>query len=103
MKKILPLCVICILTGCAGVASYSIRPFYEPVTQKIVCCEAVVRNGKDISLITVDVSKTGENYTLHLHEEGVNASKPIDMQSKSVSSVAGAVSSVVDDATKFIK
>lgn len=102
MKVLITLTCL-LLCGCAGVASYSIKPFYDPISQRVICCEANVTNGKDIASITVDVSKTGDNYALHLHERGVNASSPIEEQSKTVSSVAGAVSNVAETAAKLIK
>ncbi|CAB3731259.1 hypothetical protein [Paraburkholderia rhynchosiae] len=89
------------LSGCAGVATYNVRPFYEPTQQKMVCCEAVVTNGKDIASVVVDVAKTGDDYTIHFQESGVGATAPVTAQGAVVSDVATAVSNAAAAAIKL--
>ena len=57
MKRVLLGAALLALSGCAGVATYNVRPFYETTLQKVICCEAVITNGKDISSVNVDVAK----------------------------------------------
>lgn len=90
------------LSACAGSASYSVRPFYEPNLKQIVCCEAVASNSKDIASLSFDLA-TAQNgvVTVHFSETGVGATAPITAQSQSVSAVAGAVSSAAAAAIKL--
>lgn len=101
--KNLAILLACLLSGCAGIATYSIRPFYDQQTQHYVCCETLIVNGKDIASIVVDVAKTGENYTIHLQESGVGATAPVTAQGEVVSTVAKSVSDAAISAAKFIK
>lgn len=103
MKSILAAlaCAFC-LAACAGQAVYSVHPFYDQETQKFVCCQADVRNSKDIGLISVHITKTGDNYTFDLQEAGVGATAPITAQSKTVSSVSQAVSDTAASAAKIL-
>lgn len=80
------------LSGCAGHAEYSVKPFYEPAIGKMVCCEATVSSSRDIASVTVDAVKTGDDYQIHFSETGVSATAPITAESKSAAAVAGAVS-----------
>lgn len=78
MKKLLPLALF--LSGCAsmqyaGTASYSIRPFVDPVSNKQLCCAVDVRNGKEIGSLSARLVKSGDDYTLELNEQGVTAFK----------------------------
>lgn len=64
------------LSGCAslnnaGTASYSVRPFM--VGDKPICCEVTVNNGKEIAVLDATIIKRGNDYEVHLHEEGVVA------------------------------
>lgn len=64
------------LIGCsslnnAGTASYSMKPVL--VNNKLVCCEVTINNGKEIALLDATVIKRGDDYEVHLHEEGVAA------------------------------
>lgn len=89
------------LAGCAGTASYSVRPFYEPNTKQMVCCEAVVESSRDIQSVTVDAVKTGADYQIHFTESGVSSSAPIAANTAAVSAVAGAVTATANAAAKF--
>lgn len=64
------------LTGCAsinnaGTASYTVRPFV--IGDKAVCCDVKIYNGKEIALLDATIIKSGDNYQVHLHQEGVAA------------------------------
>ena len=89
------------LTGCAGQATYDVRPFYDEASKQVLCCAASIANGKDISSVTVHVQKTPDGYTLDFSETGVGATAPIAAQSQATSAVAGAVSGVAAAAIKL--
>jgi hypothetical protein len=64
------------LAGCAsldnaGSARYSVRPFMAG--DRAICCEVAISNGKEIALLDATVIKRGDDYEVHLHEEGVAA------------------------------
>ncbi|PVX61213.1 hypothetical protein [Paraburkholderia unamae] len=80
------------LSGCAGQASYDIRPFYDEASKQVLCCAATIENSKDISTVTVHVQKTADGYTLDFAENGVGATAPIQANTAAVAAVAGAVS-----------
>jgi hypothetical protein len=101
MKRALLGAAVLALSGCAGVATYNVRPFYETTLQKVICCEAVITNGKDISSVSVDVAKTGDDYTIHFQESGVGATAPVTAQGAVVSNVATAVSNAAAAAIKL--
>lgn len=76
MKYTILIMLLLALPGCtslnnAGTASYSVKPFI--VGDKAVCCDVTVNNGKEIALLDAHVIKRGEDYEVHLHEEGVVA------------------------------
>lgn len=80
------------MSGCAslqsaGVAEYSVRPVV--VGLQIVCCEVMVRNGKEIALVKAHIEKSGDNYTVDLEERGVVA-----FQGQSIA--AGAAKASID-------
>lgn len=89
------------LTGCAGQATYDVRPFYDEASKQVLCCAASIANGKDISSVTVHVQKTADGYTLDFSETGVGATAPITAQSQATTAVAGAVSSAAAAAIKL--
>jgi hypothetical protein len=79
------------LSGCAGQAAYSVRPFYEPNLQKMVCCEAIALNSKDIATLDFDLSiETSGTVTAHFTETGVGATAPVTAQGAVISNVATA-------------
>lgn len=90
-----------VLSACAGTATYTVKPFYEPNTKQMVCCEADVESSRDVGSVTVDAVKQGADYQIHFTETGVSATAPIAAQSQSVSAVAGAVSSAAAAAIKL--
>lgn len=79
------------LSGCAGQAAYSVRPFYEPNLKKMVCCEAVAVNSKDISALTFDLTTSADGpVVVHFAETGVGATAPTAAQGAIISNVATA-------------
>jgi hypothetical protein len=91
-----------LLSGCAGTSTYSVRPFYEPSLGRMVCCEAVAFNGKDISALQLDVTTSPDGLvTVHFQESGVGATAPVAAQGAVVSNVATAVSNAAAAAIKF--
>jgi hypothetical protein len=91
------------LTACAGTASDSVHPFFEPNLNRMVCCAAEAKNSKDINTLSLDVSTTAEGVvTAHFQETGVGASAPMTAQSKSVSAVSQAVSDTAISAAKIL-
>lgn len=89
------------LAGCAGQATYSVRPFYSEDLRAMVCCEASVSSSRDIATVTVDAVKTGDDYQIHFSETGVSASAPINANTAAVSAVAGAVTATANAAAKL--
>lgn len=89
------------LTGCAGQATYDVRPFYDEASKQVLCCAASITNGKDISSVSVHVQKTPDGYTLDFSEQGVGATAPITAQSQATAAVAGAVSNAAAAAIKL--
>lgn len=90
------------LSGCAGTATYSVKPFYEPNLQKMVCCEAIAFNGKDISTLSFDLTTAVDGVvTVHFQETGVGATAPVTAQGAVVSNVATAVSNAAAAAIKL--
>lgn len=66
-----------LLSGCAslqnaGSASYSIKPFVT-ISGALICCEVVIADGKERASLEVSVVKQGENYSITLKEQGVQA------------------------------
>lgn len=89
IRATLVLLVAAACAGCAGTATYSVKPFYEPNLQKMVCCEALAINGKDISALTFDLTTSAENVvTVHFQETGVGATAPLNAQGAVISNVA---------------
>lgn len=97
----LSLVLLCLLGGCAGQATYDVRPFYDSASKQVICCAATIANGKDISSVTVHVQKTSDGYQLDFAETGVGATAPIAANTAAVSAIAGAVTATADAAAKF--
>ncbi|RQZ08887.1 hypothetical protein DF105_00860 [Burkholderia stagnalis] len=94
--------LVVLFSGCAGTATYSVRPFYEPTAGRMVCCEAIAFNGKDIAALALDVTTSPDGaVTIHFQESGVGATAPAAAQGAVVSDVATAVSNAAAAAIKF--
>lgn len=96
------LCLLIVgLSGCAGQAAYSVRPFYEPNTKTMVCCEALAVNSKDISSLSFDLTTSADGpVVVHFAETGVGATAPTAAQGAVISNVATAVSNAAAAALK---
>ncbi|WP_059912265.1 hypothetical protein [Burkholderia ubonensis] len=91
-----------LLSGCAGTATYSVRPFYDAAAGRMVCCEAIAFNGKDIAALALDVTTSPDGVvTIHFQESGVGATAPAAAQGAVVSNVAAAVSNAAAAAIKL--
>jgi len=76
MRLLFIFSVAIILFGCtslqsAGVADYSVRPIV--IGEKTVCCEVIVKNGKEYASLKARIEKTGDNYRVELEEQSVQA------------------------------
>jgi hypothetical protein len=89
------------LTGCAGQATYDIRPFYDEASKQVLCCSATISNSKDIASVTVHVQKSADGYVLDFSETGVGATAPLTAQNAAISNIAAAASNVAISASKF--
>lgn len=56
----------------AGHSEYSFRPFVDPTGNKI-CCEAVIRSGRELSNVSVHAVKKGDDYDISVSVSGVKA------------------------------
>jgi len=91
------------LAGCAGIAHYSVSPFYEPELGRMVCCRAEAKNSKDISSLQFDLAEQpGGTVTVHFTETGVGATAPIKAEGATTTAVAGAVSNAAISAAKIL-
>lgn len=90
-----------LLSGCAGQATYTIRPYTNPTTGETMCCEAVVKSSRDVQSVIVHATKAGNDYALDLTETGVSASKPIAAQSGAITSISNAVSNTAAAVVKL--
>lgn len=101
MKHLIAITLISILalSGCAslqsaGNSSYSMKPFVvDAKTGATVCCEVTVSDGKERASLTLNVTKTGDNYAFSLDEKGVAA-----FQGQAIA--AGATKEAIDAAAK---
>ena len=100
--------IMCIaLTGCstlyAGVAEYTVRPFKDIDTGKMVCCEAKIISGKNIGTVAVHVVRTGDQFTVDVTENAVDSSTSIKAANVAVSDVAKAVTETAITVQKLTK
>lgn len=96
-------CLLAALTGCAGIATYRVRPFYDQGAGRVLCCEAFITNGKDIASVNVRVAMSGDTYTIDFAETGVSASAPIDSAGAIATNVSAAVANAAAAAVKLTK
>ena len=81
-------------SGCAslthsGYAEYTVKPFL--VNETTVCCEVVVKNGKEVGQVEAHIVKEGSNYTIDIKETSVAAFEGQKAVSTMASEVAGKV------------
>lgn len=89
------------LSGCgslsnAGLAEYSIKPMM--IDKQTVCCEVVIKNGKEYAALKAKIIKTGDNYSVELDETGVAAFKGQEIVGSAVGSTVTSASSVANKA-----
>lgn len=102
MTRVALLLPAILLSGCIGVARYAVKPYYEPNTKTVICCEAIAENGKDIASLTFDLSEAPDKtITVHFSESGVSATAPIAANAVTASAVSTAISNVAVTAAKF--
>lgn len=90
------------LSGCIGISTYEIHPYYETSTGQEICCAVSIRSGRDVQNAAVDVVKYPDGtITAHYTESGVSASAPIAANAVTASAVAGAVTAAANVAAKF--
>jgi hypothetical protein len=99
------LCVCCLvmLSGCAGSATFSVKPFREPVNGEMVCCEFDAMDWRDIGALSIDASKSADgSLVVHFNESAVGATAPTAAQSAAITGIAGAVSNAAAAAIKIV-
>ena len=77
MKRLLLIGAVLSLASCAslqyaGSADYSVKPFKD-ADGKVMCCAVDIHNGKEIANLEAHITKTGDDYTVDLKEQGVAA------------------------------
>jgi hypothetical protein len=104
MKALLVLPFVGMLGACAGTAHYTVEPFYEPSTHKLICCRAEAFSGKDVAAVSFDLAmQPGGAITVHFVESGVGATAPITAQGQVTTAVAGAISNTAISTAKILK
>lgn len=74
--KITLILVALLLSACtsiqsAGVADYTVRPIV--IGEKTICCEIIVKNGKEYASLKASIKKAGSDYSVDLEEQTVQA------------------------------
>ena len=91
MKLILIALTALFLSACAslqhaGMAEYSVKPMV--IDKQTVCCEVSVKNGKEYASLKAKVIKKGDDYSVELEEQTVQAfagqQKAADVVTKAV-------------------
>lgn len=77
MKCLLVLVSLLALAGCAslnnaGTADYQVRTYLDAGGAPH-CCEVSVRNGKEIASVKARIEKRGDDYTVEIEQQGVQA------------------------------
>lgn len=81
------------LSGCAGSATFSVRPFHDPDTGKMECCQFSAMDWRDIGALNIDASKSSDGAIIvHYSASAIGATAPTQAQGAVISNVAGAVS-----------
>lgn len=83
------LCLV--LTGCAGSATFSVRPFHDPDTGRMECCEFRAMDWRDIGSLNVDATKSADgSIVVHYSATAIGATAPLNAQGAVISNVATA-------------
>lgn len=84
------------LAGCvnlyAGISRYEIAPLQDTNGKPIGCCNLTVMSGKEYAAINAKFTKVGDDYTITLDEQKIEAFKGQAAVASAASNVAGAVS-----------
>ncbi len=95
--------IVLLALALASCATYSIKPFYDPGAQKVICCEASVTNSKNIATVNFFATESNGTYIVHFVETGVSASAPIAAAAIAASDVSAAVTATAITVGKFVK
>ena len=103
MKTLFATLAALLVTGCAslnnaGTAEYSIKPFVAD--KQTVCCEVIVKNGKEYASLRAKVVKQGDNYSVELDETGVAAFKGQEIVGSAVGSTVTTAATAATTAAK---
>lgn len=89
------------LGGCAGSATFSVRPFHDPDTGKMECCQFSAMDWRDIGALTIDASKSADGaIVVHYSASAIGSTAPTQAQGAVISNVAAAVSNAAAAAIK---
>lgn len=101
MKAVIVLASLA-LAGCAGVSTYTVKPYTDTLTGQTLCCEATVRSSRDVGAVSVHATRQPDgSYTLDFSEHDVSASKPVAAQAVEVNGISTAVSNTAAAAIKL--
>jgi outer membrane lipoprotein SlyB len=79
------------LTGCAGSATFSVRPFHDADTGKMECCEFSAMDWRDIGSLNIDANKAADgSIVVHYSATAIGATAPVTAQGAVISNVATA-------------
>ncbi|RQS29387.1 MULTISPECIES: hypothetical protein [unclassified Burkholderia] len=102
IRRVIAAAAVASVAGCAGTATYSVRPVYDAAAGRFICCEAIAFNGKDIAALQLDVATSPYGtVTVHFQESAVGATAPTAAQGAVVSNVATAIGNAAAAAAKF--
>lgn len=76
MRALIILAFSLFLSACgvlqtAGLAEYTFRPMV--IDKQTICCEVTIKNGKEYASLKAKVQKTGNDYSVELDEQTVQA------------------------------
>lgn len=92
MKAALALLLAGALGGCAGSATFDVRPFRDETTGQMVCCAFHALDWRDIGALTVDASKSADgSLVVHYSASAIGATAPLTAQGAVISNVSAAV------------
>ncbi|MGF6963040.1 hypothetical protein OKW43_000045 [Paraburkholderia sp. WC7.3g] len=80
-----------LLGGCAGSATFSVRPYTDPATGKVECCEVSTMDWRDIGTLNIDATKGADGaIVVHYSAAAIGATAPLNAQGTVISNVATA-------------
>jgi hypothetical protein len=106
MKAIALALLACSISGCvnlyAGISRYEISPLQDASGKVIGCCALRVTSGKEYQTINAKFIKTGDDYSIVLDEQNIEAFKGQAVVASAASDVAAAVSNTAISAAKIL-